>query len=170
MPYSQPEPLRGKHSTDSFSCGEDSLDIWLERYARHAEAVGTARTFVTTENGKDIVAYYALTVGQVEPRDATDRLLKGLPHGAPVGVALLARLGVDLRHQGGGLGRSLLQDALLKVAGAAEAMGIRALVVHALTEDAMLFYRRFGFESSPVDPLTVILLMKDLQTLLDSAA
>jgi len=169
VPFSRPEPLRGKHSTDAFSCGEESIDVWLKRYARHAEAVGTARTFVTTDDGREIVGYYALTVGQVEPRNATERLLKGLPGGQPVGVAVLARLGVDLRHQGVRLGRSLLEDALLKVAGAAETMGIRALVAHALTEDAMRFYRRFGFESSPVDPLTVILLMKDLRALLKAA-
>lgn len=83
--------------------------MWLDRYARHGEAVGSARTFVTTENGTRIVGYYALTVGQVEPGNATERLLKGQPEGRPVPVVILARLAVDVHHQGSGVGRSLLQ-------------------------------------------------------------
>jgi predicted N-acetyltransferase YhbS len=167
--YSRPEPLRGKHSTEDFSCGEESLDTWLERYARHAEAAGSARTFVTTDDGVRIVGYYALTVGQVELGDATDRLLKGQPSGRHVPVAILARLAVHLEHRDAGLGRSLLQDALIRTQHVSESMGIRALVAHALTEEAATFYTRFGFEPSPVDRLQVILLMKDLKLLLERA-
>jgi predicted N-acetyltransferase YhbS len=166
--YSRPEPLRGKHSTEEFRSGEESLDVWLHRYARHAEASGSARTFVTSHDGKRIVGYYSLTAGVVEPAAATERLLKGQPEGRPVPVALLGRLAVDLGHQGAGLGRSLLQDALLRTAQTAERVGIRALVAHALTEHAATFYGRFGFEPSPTDPLHVILLMKDLRRFLDS--
>ena len=169
MPYSRPEPLRGKHSTDEFNSGEESLDVWLDRYARHAEATGSARTFVTTEDGARIVGYYALTVGQVEPGNATERLLKGQPEGRPVPVVILARLAVDIHHQSAGLGRSLLQDALLRTVRLGEEAGIRAIVAHALTEQAASFYLRFGFEASPADPLQVILLMKDLRKLLKAA-
>lgn len=168
MPFSAPERLRGKHSTDGFACGEESLDIWLERHARHAEEAGSARTFVSTEDGTRVAGYYALTVGEVGPSVATERLLKGQPTGKAVPVVVLARLAVDLRHQGTGLGRSLLQDALLKVHAVAEEVGIRALVAHALTEEAASFYERFGFERSPMDPLLVMLLMKDLKKLLAS--
>lgn len=169
MPYSQPEPLRGRHSTDDFHSGEESLDVWLDRYARHGEAVGSARTFVTTENGTRIVGYYALTVGQVEPGNATERLLKGQPEGRPVPVVILARLAVDVHHQGSGVGRSLLQDALLRTVRLGEEAGIRAIVAHALTEQAASFHLRFGFEASPADPLQVVLLMKDLRKLLKAA-
>lgn len=166
MAYTRPEPLRGKHSLDGFSSGEASLDEWLIRYARHAEAAGTARVFVTTEDGTQVVAYYALTVGQVLPEDATARLMKATPAESPVPIALLARLAVDERHQGGGVGRSLLQDALLKCATAAESVGVRAVEVNALTEEARDFYIHFGFETSPTDPLHLILLMKDLRKFL----
>lgn len=165
MAYSQPEPLRGKHDLGGFCCGQDDLDDWLLRHARHAEAAGSARTFVTCDDER-VVGYYALTVGQVEPDEATERMLKGQPAKRPVPVLILARLAVDRDHQGAGVGRSLLQDALLRCAGVADEVGVRALAVHA-NEDASPFYDRFGFESSPTDPLHRILLMKDLRLLLD---
>lgn len=160
MAYTRPEPLRGKHAIGDFSCGEEALDNWLDRHSRHAEAAGSARVFVTTD-GDSVVGYYALTVGQVEPSVATARLLKGQPANRSVPVAILARLAVDRRHQGVGVGRSLLQDSLLRAATAAESVGIRALVVHAY-EEARDFYARFGFEPSPTDSLHMVLLMKDI--------
>jgi GNAT superfamily N-acetyltransferase len=167
MAYSRPEPLRGKHGFGAFNCGEESLDSWLQRYSRQAEAAGSARVFVTTD-GTDVVGYYALAVGQVEAKHGTARLAKGQPRGKPVPVVILARLAVDQRHQGRGIGRSLLQDALLRSAGAALAVGIRAVLVHA-HEEARGFYLRFGFEPSPTDPLHLILLMKDVSRFLEEA-
>jgi GNAT superfamily N-acetyltransferase len=162
MAYTAPEPLRGEHSVGGFESGEDSLDEWLARHARTAEATGSARVFVTTQGGKQVVGYYTLAAGQVSPLDATARLRKGQPGKRPVPVVILARLAVDRRHQGQGLGRSLLQDAMLRCLEAAEKVGIRALVAHAIDEQARGFYLRFGFEESPTDPLHVILLIKDL--------
>src|SRR3954449_1955010 len=99
MTYSQPEPLRGKHNLESFASGEAALDSWLQRRSRHAEAAGSARTFVTTIDGKRVVGYYALAIGQVEPADATERMLKGQPAERPVPVLVLARRAVDENHQ-----------------------------------------------------------------------
>jgi GNAT superfamily N-acetyltransferase len=165
MAYSRPEPLRGKHDFGPFSCGEESLDSWLPRYSRHAEAAGSARVFVATD-GIRVIGYYALAVGQLEAKDGTARLVKGQPRGKPVPVVILARLAVDERHQGRGVGRSLLQDVLLRSAGAAQAVGTRALLVHA-HEEARDFYLRFGFELSRTDPLHLILLMKDVARFLE---
>lgn len=165
MTYTQPEPLRGKHALDGFCCEEEELDNWLHRHSRHAEAAGSARTFVTTD-GKRVIGYYALAIGQVEPDDATERLLKGQPAKRPVPVLVLARLAVDSDHEKRGVGRSLLQNALLRCAAVAESVGVRAVVAHAI-EEAGAFYDHFGFESSPTDPLHRILLMKDLRQLLD---
>lgn len=165
MGYTAPEPLRGKHELGGFNCGEESLDSWLHRHSRQAEAAGSARAFVATD-GMRVVGYYALVVGQIEPREGTARLLKGQPAGRSVPVVILARLAVDRRHQGQGLGRSLLQDALLRCTTAAQSVGIRAFVVHAHAE-AREFYERFGFEPSPSDPLHLILLMKDIQRFLE---
>jgi len=166
--YTQPEPLRGKHGFGDFCCGEDALDNWLHRHSRHAEAAGSARTFVTCAGDDNVIGYYALAIGQVEPDDGTERLLKGQPEKRPVPVLVLARLAVDRHHKNRGVGRSLLQNALLRCAGVAESVGVRAVVVHA-NEEAADFYDRFGFESSPTDPLHRILLMKDLRRFLGEA-
>lgn len=166
MPYLGPEPLRGKHSLDGFCSGEDSLDTWLLRHARDAEGAGSARVFVTAHDGSQVAGYYALAAGSVEPADATIRLMRGQPVARSVPVVILARLAVDQRHQGVGLGESLLQDALLRTVGAAEAIGVRAIIVHALNETVADWYQRYGFERSPTDPLHLILLMKDLRRFL----
>jgi GNAT superfamily N-acetyltransferase len=166
MAYSRPEPLRGKHDLGGFESGEESLDSWLQRSARHAEAAGSARTFVTTD-GTRVIGYYSLAIGQVQPEDATERLLKGQPTERPAPVLVLARLAVDQEHQGRGIGRSLLQDALLRCDVVAESVGVRAVAAHALP-DAAGFYDYFGFEESPTDPLHRILLLKDLRRFLEA--
>ncbi|HEX5982671.1 MAG TPA: GNAT family N-acetyltransferase [Solirubrobacterales bacterium] len=166
MAYSRPESLRGKHHLEEFSSGDESLDSWLLRRARHAEGAGSARTFVTAD-GRRVVGYYALAIGQVQPEDGTERLLKGQPAAQPVPVLVLARLAVDREHQGRGLGRSLLQDALLRCDAVSESVGVRAVVAHARPEAAG-FYDHFGFEESPTDPLHRILLLKDLRRFLES--
>lgn len=162
MAYSRPEPLDDRHSLDGFSSGEVSLDDWLHRHSRRAASDGSARVFVTTEEGSRVVGFYALAASSVRPDDATERALKGQPARRSIPAALLARLAVDGGHQGHGLGTSLLQDALLRVAGAAEEIGIRVVLVHALGERQRSWYERFGFEVSPTDPLHLILLAKDL--------
>lgn len=165
MPYTPPEPLRGKHTLEGFDCGEDSLNEWLLRHARNAEHHSASRTFVTTE-GERVVGFYALATGQILAKDATVRLLKGQPSARPIPIVLLARLAVDVEHQGRGVGRSLLQNALLRCADVSDEIGFRAVAVHAVDEPARSFYATFGFEPSPTDPLHLILLMKDLRKLL----
>lgn len=166
MGYSPPEPLRGKHDTEGFECGEPSLDRWIERHARQAEASDSARVFVTTDEGGRVVGFYALAAASVNPAEATERLIKGQPKHQPVPVVLIGRLAVALDQQGKQLGRSLLQDALLRSAAAADSIGARAVVLHAISDDAVRFYKRFGFEASPTDPHHLVLLMKDLRELL----
>lgn len=164
--YSRPEPLRGEHDLTGFSCGEPSLDQWLRKHARQAEAGGSSRVFVTTVGGSEVAGFHALAAASVEPADASARLAKGQSRGHPVPVILLARLAVDREHQGRGVGRSLLQDAVLRAGAAAESIGARALTVHAVGEDARRWYEQFGFEPSPTDPHHLILLMKDMRRLL----
>lgn len=167
MAYGRPEPLGTRHQLDGFQCGEPALDEWLTRHARPAHASDSARVFVATPVDEEtVVGYHALAAAQVDPRDATARAVKGQPQGRPVPAILLVRLAVDREHQGKGLGRSLLQDVLLRCAGAAEEIGARLLIVHAKESAAKAWYRQYGFEASPTDPLHLLMLGKDLRRFL----
>ena len=168
MAYRRPEPLGKHHRIDEFECGEPALDEWLKRHARAAQASDSARVFVATlEDGETVIGYYALAAAQVAPKDATARALKGQPQARPVSAILLARLAVDQKHQGAGLGRSLLQDVLLRCVEAADAIGARVLLVHAKHDAAKSWYMQYRFEESPTDPLHLLMLMKDVRAFLD---
>lgn len=168
MAYGRPEPLGKHHRLDDFECGEPALDEWLKRHARGAHASGSARVFVTTlEDGETVVGYYALAAAQVAPDEATQRTLKGQPRTRPVPAILLARLAVDREHQRAGLGRSLLQDVMLRCIEAADAIGARVLLVHAKHEAAKAWYMQYGFEESPTDPLHLLMLLKDMRAFLE---
>jgi predicted N-acetyltransferase YhbS len=136
------------------------------RHARQAEASDSARVFVTTDGGERVVGFYALAAASVGPEEATERLMKGQPKHRSMPVLLIGRLAVALDHQGNQLARSLPQDALLRSASAADSIGARGVVVHAISADAARFYERFGFETSPTDPHHLVLPMKDLRKLL----
>jgi GNAT superfamily N-acetyltransferase len=122
---------------------------------------------VTLEDGESVVGYYAIAAAQVAAEEATERALKDQPRARPVPAILLARLAVDERHQGAGLGRSLLQDVLLRCVEAAEVIGARVLLVHAKHDAAKAWYLRFGFEESPSDPLHLLMLLKDARAFLE---
>ena len=154
----RPRPITADDALADFGCGEASLDDWLRRRALANHAAGAARSFVTCRDRR-VVGYYALATGAVQRLDATRRIGQGMPD--PVPVVLLARLAVDLKEQGQGLGSHLLRDAIARTVEAAEIVGVRALLVHALNDRARDFYLHFGFETSPTHPLHLMLLMKD---------
>jgi GNAT superfamily N-acetyltransferase len=155
------EKLAKHHELEAFSCGVESLDHWLKRFARTNQQSDLTTTYLVHRKNR-VVGYYSLTVGSVNRQDATLRVAKGTPN-HPIGVVLLARLAVDESEKGARLGRALLKDALVRSASAAEIIAVRALLVHALNEEARRFYMRFDFEPSPVHPLHLMLLMKDIR-------
>jgi len=167
VPYTQPEPLDKRHRLEEFECGEPALDDWLHRYARQAQAAGSARVFVTTSEGDAVIGYYALAAASLDPQAAIARIRKGEAQ-RPVPVVLLARLAVDRSHQGRGVGRSLLQDAVLRCLQASESIGVRAMLVHAKHDAARAWYEKYGFEPSPTDPLHLMILIKDLRAHVES--
>jgi GNAT superfamily N-acetyltransferase len=166
--YSRPQPLERGHDRESFACGEPELDRWLADHALAAQTSGSARVFASTD-GSRVIGYYALVATQLQPHEAGERALKGQSRNRPIPAVLLARLAVDQDHQGKGLGRSILQDAMLRTNAAAAELGIRLMLVHAKHEQASRWYKRFGFEESPTDPLHLLLLMKDLRAYLSAA-
>jgi GNAT superfamily N-acetyltransferase len=136
----------------------------LRKHALQNHQNRSARSFVVLRSGR-VVGYYSLAAASVERDSVPARVAKGL--GAyPVPVFLLARLAVDQSEKGKGLGAALLKDALLRCARAAEFVGCRAVLVHAKDEQAQAFYRKHGFEPSPIDEFHLYLLMKDLLAIL----
>lgn len=155
------EKLGEHHQLSAFDCGNRALNDWLKRFALVNQRGDAAQTYVV-HHRQAVVGYYSLAVGSVRPEEATGRAVKGQAR-RPIGVILLARLAVDQRARGKGLGKALLRDALLRINGAADIVGARAVLVHAIDAEAAQFYKHFHFEPSPVDPLTLMLLMKDLR-------
>src|SRR3989338_7228401 len=144
---SSPEKLSANHILDEFDCGQPALSEWLQRYALVNQQAGTSRTFVVCSK-KRVIGFYSLVVGAVDHAAATARVAKGVAR-HPVPIMILARLGVDKRYKGQGIGKGLLKDALLRTVQAADLAGIRAILVHAKDDGARAFYEKIGFESSP---------------------
>ena len=147
-----PQPLTAAHRVQEFTCGEPILDDWLKRRALPNQASGASRTFVTADSGGRIHGYYALAAGAVS--HATGGVRRNMPD--PVPVLVLARLAVATHAQGHHIGGALLQDALHRTVGVAQHVGVRALLVHALHERARMFCEHYGFQVSPVDPMTLM--------------
>lgn len=161
-PLSGVEPLARTHDVSRFDCGTHaSLNEWLKRFAWTNQQNESSRTYVV-HRGNRVVAYDSLATGSVRREEVSARIAKGLAN-HPVPVILLTRLAVDKVDQGGGLGSALLKDALIRIASAADIVGARAALVHAIDEPAAGFYRRFGFEASPINDLQLMLLTKDLR-------
>lgn len=160
-PLSAVEKLLKTHDLTTFDCGNERLNTWLKRFALTNLYSDSAQTFIVHRGG-GAVGFYSLTAGSVRPEEAPARIAKGLAK-HPIGVILLARLAVDKREQGNGLGKALLKDALLRIMTAADTVGARAVLVHAIDEQARNFYEHFNFERSPIDEFELMLLMKDLR-------
>lgn len=161
--YESVRKLANADVVDSFDCGQPALNQFLQRYALVNQKSNSAQTYVSCHSGS-VVGFYSLAVGSVEPSNAPPRVTKGIPQ-HPVPVMILARLAVDLQHQGAGLGKALLKNALLRTAQAADIAGIRALLVHAKDESARQWYLNWEFEPSPSDPFHLFLLMKDIKAM-----
>lgn len=165
MTYRSPVPLQPKHQLEEFSCSSEEQTNWLRRHARQSVASGSTRVFVVTEVDADqVVAYYAWCMAQLSLEAVPERVRRGAGK-YPQPVALLARLGVDSRHEGRGLGAGLLKDVLLRFVAVADEIGTRALLVHAESEIARNYYLHLlpDFLPSPTDPLHLVLLAKDLR-------
>jgi len=161
LPLKSPVLLEKDHLVDNFDCGVEALNSYLQQYAYINNQNNSARTYAALR-GNNIVGYYTLAAGSVTKEEAPSRVGKGLAR-HPIPVVLLARLAVDKTEQNAGLGKGLLQDALLRIVNAADSIGVRAVLVHAKDEKAAAFYEKFGFEESPVDPFHLYLLLKDIK-------
>lgn len=165
MSYRAPDPLGPTHLADEFECGSVEQAEWLKRFARQSASMGTTKIFVVTGTDSDrVVAYYAWCMAQLAIADAPERLRKGAGQ-YPQPVALLARLGVDLQHEGRGLGAGLLVDVIARVAVLSHEIDCRGLLVHAESQAARDFYLHLipEFAQSPTDELHLVLMRKDIR-------
>lgn len=167
-PLVGPVPLERRHKAGGFCCGKPELDEYLKRFAMTNQRKGGGRTYVALR-GPCIVAYYTLAAGSVSPEDAPLPVTSGLGR-YPVPVVLLARLAIDNRERGRGLGAAMLKDALRRALRAAQVIGARAVLTHAKDDDARRFYERFDFVSSPRNALHLFLLLETIRLSSDDAA
>jgi GNAT superfamily N-acetyltransferase len=148
--YQAPELLAALHQLTGFRCRSEEQTAWLEEVAKQAHGTATTRVFVVTEVDQPrVVAYYAWCMASVASQP----------------IAQLARLGVNERHEGQGLGAALLLDVISRVASLSDAIGCRGLLVHSESQQARSFYEHLipEFERSPTDPLHLLLLLKDIR-------
>jgi GNAT superfamily N-acetyltransferase len=158
------EPFEpGRHHVSGFGCGREALDRWLKRSAGQAERRDSSRTFVAADDDGTVFGYYTLVAGEVDHGKATESVRKGLPEHFPIPVAILARFAIDVRRQREGLGAKLLHDALERICRAAQEVGVRAVVVHAIDDVAAAFYGRFGFHPLGSAPRTLMVTLAELR-------
>ncbi len=156
-PFTPLGPLDADHDRSQFDCGVAALNLYLRNYALQNQKRGIVRNYVTSHaDSKIIAAYYSLVYASLDQKRLPAKLIKGLGK-YDIPIMLLARLAVDQRDQGKGLGKALLKDAVLRTLQAAEIAGLKLLLVHAKDETAADFYRKHGFEPVLDDPLKLFL-------------
>jgi GNAT superfamily N-acetyltransferase len=156
--WRRPEPLNPDHALFEFSCGRPELDDWLRQRAMANQVSGAAKSHVMVDGGR-VIGYYTLATAAVAHGNVGSRTHRTMPDSIP--AVILARMAVDEKHRGSGLGSALLQSAVETTLAATRAIGIGCLIVHARDEDARSFYLHFDFEPSPTDPLHLILRLGD---------
>ncbi len=150
-----PVPITSAHDTSAFTCRHDSLSAWLKKRALANSASGATRTYVVTLDDQKVIGFYALAAGSIAAGATPGRLRRNMPD--PLPVIVLGRLVVHTDWSGRGIGGGLLKDAVLRSIKAAELIGVRALLCHAIDAQARSFYLRHGFMESPLDPLTSLI-------------
>ena len=153
-----PEPIADRHDLSAFASGEPTLDDWLRRRARANQVSGASRTYVIAVPDR-VIGYFTLASGAITLAEAPSRARRNMPD--PIPMAVLGRLAIDQEWQGRGLGRLLLRDAILRTSQAAAIIGVRGLLVHALTPAAKRFYEGNGFRCSPNRPMTLVVTLQD---------
>jgi GNAT superfamily N-acetyltransferase len=155
------EKLHRTHNVEQFTCGQPELDRFLTRHALRAQQSNSSQTYVAV-SGQEVVGFYTIVAGEVQHAQAPERVVKGMSR-HPIPLLVLARLAVHAKAQGRGIGSGLLLDALGRTLQVADMIGVRALAVHAKDDQAVAFYRHFGFTSSPTDARHLFMIIKDIR-------
>ena len=145
-----------------FSCGRAALDDWLKTNALQAGSSGTANTFVLLDENASLIGYYSLLMGSISQIEATERVRKGTGR-YPIPVIVVARLAVDQRFQGQGIGRALLRDAVIRGVNISKEVAFRAIITHPIDGEAANFCTKYGFQQSPISSGQLMILVKDVR-------
>lgn len=159
-----PQKLLPHHNVASFCSGVDSLDLWLKKRALTNEKKDVSRTYVVCV-GDRVIGYYTLAAGSVQREIVAKNLQRNMPN--PIPVMLLGRLAVDQDWVKRGIGKGMLRNAILQTLKAAEIVGMKAVLVHAISEEAQQFYERCGFSPSPIEPMTLMITIKAIKNSLE---
>ena len=165
MGIKAPCPISDKHDASTFDCGHATLNDWLQRRAIKNERKGASRTFVVCKNNT-IISYYSLTVGATTREEASSKVRRNMPE--PIPIMVLGRLAVDTQWQDKGTGVGMLKDAIMRTLIVAEQAGIRAILVHALSEEAKRFYLHSGFHESPINDMTLMIALDEVKKSFDT--
>lgn len=159
-----PEPLADHHPIQDFDCGHPTLNEWLHSQALLNQTSGASRTFVVCDEQGVVAGYYALATGSVERLEAPGKVRRNMPE--PIPVMVLGRLAVNLNSQNQGIGKGLLKDAVMRTLQVSAQAGVRALLVHAISENAHDFYVSCGFHESPVNQMTLMITLQEASNVL----
>ena len=151
--FRPPEAITAAHDVSGFSCRREELNEWLKKHAL-ANEEGGSRTYVVP-HGKRAVSYYSLAAGAIG-REALPRAIRH-DNPAQIPLVVLGRLATDRIFERRGLGSAMLNEAISRTLAAASQIGVRALLVHAIDDEAVRFYRKFGFVPTPIGERTLLL-------------
>lgn len=155
------EKLSSHHDRSDFDCGAEELNAYLKQYSGQHERKGIGRTYVAVDEGQSrVLGYYTISSCAL----AFETVPENLPH-HPIPVALIGRLAVDNQASGRGLGETLLIHALRSAQRVSEIMGLYAVVVDALNEQAKNFYMKYGFNELADDQLHLYLPIRSIKQL-----
>jgi GNAT superfamily N-acetyltransferase len=158
-----PAPITSVHELADFDSGELSLDEWLKKRALKNHATSASRCFVLCA-GASVIGYYSLSAGAIRHEAAPKAMRRNMPD--PLPVILLGRLAVDRRYHNQGLGQSLLRDAMLRAVNVAGDAGVFAILVHTISDQARRFYLSRGFIESPLQPMTLLMTLETVRSIL----
>lgn len=156
----RPEIITPGHDLTSFECGNVTLNDWLQKRALKNQSLDASNTYVICD-AKKVVGFYALSTGSIERLTVPNSLSRNMPN--PIPVMVLGRLAIDQKYQGQKLGAALLKDAMVRTLNVSQIVGVKALLVHAISEEAKKFYLVFGFQVSPINSMTLLLSVKKIR-------
>ncbi len=158
LPAWHEEPIAKSHARQSFDCGDDAMNLYLQRFARQSHDQNASKTFCAIDSAapERILGFYTITPSAVAHADVPTAMTKGLARHEVAGFRL-ARLATSITVAGLGLGGQLLAAASLRCLRiAAEAGGV-LMIIDAKSERAARWYAGYGALPLEGQPLCLVI-------------